>query len=71
MLLLLRRACPLRPGLPLAAGALAAAGVTATALTVLHGIAASAMILAWTGGIVALALLAHAAASRAVAPRPA
>jgi hypothetical protein len=71
MLALLRRACPLRPGLPLLAGALAAAGVTACALTVLHGIAASAMILAWTGGIVALALLAHAAGSRAVAPRAA
>ena len=71
MLWLLRRAAPLRPGLPLAAGALAAAGFAGLALGLLHAIAASAMVLGWTGLVVALALLAHAGAARWWGPRSA
>ena len=56
---LLHRATPLRPGLPLAAAALGASGMTAAALSLLHSIDPSAMILAWNAGIVALAALAH------------
>ena len=68
MLALLRRAAPLRPALPLAAAALAAAGITATALGLLHSIGASALVLAWTAGIIGLALLAHGLAARLVRP---
>ena len=65
---LLRRAVPLHPTAPLAAAALAASGLTAVALSLLHSIEPSAMILAWNGLIVALALLANASATARVAP---
>ncbi len=63
---LLRRAMPLRTAAPLIAAALAASGLTSVALSVLHSIEPSAMILAWNGFIVALAVLAHSFAAARV-----
>ncbi len=54
MLGLLRRAAPLRPRLASLTGGLAAAGMTAFALTLLHPIDASIAILVWNGGSVLL-----------------
>ncbi len=68
MLWLLRRAVPLRPGLPLAAATLAASGMTSAALSLLHNIDPSAMILLWNGFILALVALAHALAARLLPP---
>ena len=65
---LLRRAVPLRAAAPLAAAALAASGLTSVALSLLHSIEPSVMILGWNGLIVALALLANAIAATRVAP---
>jgi hypothetical protein len=59
-----RRAVPLRPILPMIAAALAAAGFTAVVVTAVHPIAASAQILAWNIGIVALLALIHALLAR-------
>jgi hypothetical protein len=68
MAVLLRRAAPLRPGLPLLSAGLAAAGLASVALSVLHGVSASVMILAWTALVLALCLGASAAAARLLRP---
>jgi len=68
MLWLLRRAVPLRPGMPLAAAALAASGMSSAALSLLHSIDPSVMILLWNGFILALFGLAHALAARMLPP---
>jgi hypothetical protein len=56
-----RRAVPLRAGLPLVAAALGAAGFSAAVLAAVHAIAASALILAWNIGLVGGLGLVHAA----------
>ena len=57
----LRRAVPLRPGLALLAAALGAAGFCGAVLAAVHEIAASALILGWNIGLVAVLALVHAA----------
>jgi len=64
----LRRAVPLRPGLPLAAAVLAASGFTSVVLSLVHSINASVMILAWNVVIVGALALVHALASRLLPP---
>ncbi len=60
----LRRAVPLRPGLPLAAAVLAASGFASVVLSLVHSINASVMILAWNAAIVGALALASTLAAR-------
>jgi hypothetical protein len=63
---MLRHVALLRPAPILLTGALAVAALTATALSLLHGFEASAMILVWNFGTAALVLAANMLASRKI-----
>lgn len=67
MFLMLRRASPLRPGACVFCGSLAVAATTAAALSLLHPLDATVMILAWNLGAAALVLGAGSVLGRRVA----
>lgn len=69
MIWLLRRAMPLRPTLPVLAATLAASGMTSAALSLLHSIDPSAMILIWNGGILAMIAAGQAWSARRALPQ--
>lgn len=71
MLLMLRRAAPLRPAAAAMMGSLAVGGITATGLLVFHPLDATIMILAWTIGIAALFVGLGGAFGRRMLARPA
>lgn len=69
MLALLRRAAPIRLGPATLAGGLAAAGLTSTAMTLLHQHDASVMVLIWNVGTLALVVVLQLALARAMPSR--
>ncbi len=69
LLLMLRRAHPLRPGLVTVLGGLAAASAAATLLAFVHRFDAAATDLLMHLGAVLLVVLGNAAAARILAPR--
>ena len=66
MFWMLRHVAQMRPAPIVLTGALAVAALTATALSLLHGFEASAMILVWNFGTAALVLAANMLAGRKV-----
>ena len=74
MLIMVRYAAPLRPTAVTMIGALAVAAITATALSLLHDLDATVMVLTWNLGTAALIVLLGSIFGRRmlswIAPRP-
>ena len=64
VLMLLRRGAPHHPQAATLAGGLAASGVTAAALTLIHSISPSLMIVLWNAGVTLVLIAAQALAGR-------